>query len=89
MNLREIAIQEILSKQEEQNFEKSELDTLEDIELFHLLLSEVRRDAWQSGFENGHFVGFQEASNSDQGMIKLQIDTSDLQMEEPDGNEEN
>jgi hypothetical protein len=88
MNLREIAIQEILSKQEEQVFEKSELESLEDIELFHLLLSEVRRDAWQSGFENGHFVGYQEGSNSDQGMIQLQIDTSDLQMEDPSNEEQ-
>jgi hypothetical protein len=88
MNLREFAIQEILSKQEEQVFEQSELDSLEDVELFHLLLSEVKRDAWRSGFENGHFVGYQEGSNSEQGTIQLQIDTSDLQMEDPPSDEQ-
>ena len=74
MNLRDIIIEEIISIHSEENFGKTELESLEDIELFHLFISKVRRDAWERGFENGHDVGFNAGLGERDDVIKIEVD---------------
>ena len=87
MNLREIIITEIMSIHDGEDFGKEELEGLEDIELFHLFVSKIRRDAWERGFENGHVVGFNEG-NPEDGIIQIELDIPNEDTEEPRNNSE-
>jgi hypothetical protein len=87
MSLKNIIMDEILSIHDDENFGKEELEKLEDIELFHLFTSKIRRDAWERGFQNGYDVGSQESLNNQDGIIKLELDILDTQNEENQNND--
>lgn len=73
MNLRELMTTEILSINHGEEFGETELNGLEEIELFQLFMSIIRRDAWERGFENGHSVGYDDCLRERDDVIQIEV----------------